>query len=181
MEEELRRRKEWMEERHKLSSEERKKTIREYEERKRKEYFESSPEILLAEAGINMSLSSILAGLMFTASVLFISFGREILYGDLFVTLTLVDTFFFIFGVLLLHFQVMHIRRREMYDAYHYHLLGSTFGTLGSLLMIGSLPLMAFLIRWEMGIVVSIAVVSSFLYVGYRMYKNLFSFITESG
>ena len=180
MEEELERRRKWMRERRGLSAEERKRRSREYEKRKKREYLELSPEIILAEAEVDMSLVGILAGLMFTASVLFISFGRALLYGDIFVAFTLVDTFFFVLAALMGHFHVTYVRRREMYDAYHYHILSSTFGTIGSLLMLGGLPLMAFLIRWELGIIVSVVGVLSFSYIGYRMLKHLFSFGFET-
>lgn len=156
MEEEFeRKRKWWKEERLKLSPEERKKRTREHIKRKKREYLELSPEVLLQEAEVNMSLNSILAGLMFTASVLFFSFGRDILYGEIVATLTLIDTFFFVFGALMLRLHSMHVRRGEMYDAYQYHILSFTYGIIGTFLMIAILPLMAFFIRWELGIVVS--------------------------
>lgn len=175
------RRKWWKEERPRLSPEERKKRSRVYSKRKEKEYLESNPRVILAEAGVSMSFNSILAGLMFTASVLFFSLGGGHLHGDIVVTLTLLDTFFFVFSALQIRFLSMHVRRGEMYDAYQYHRLSFTFGTIGFLLMVLNLPLMAFFIRWELGIVVSVVIVLSFSYFGYRMYKRLFSWMFEVG
>ncbi|MFQ6068748.1 MAG: hypothetical protein ACE5KD_04300 [Candidatus Bathyarchaeia archaeon] len=160
----------------KLSREERKKREREYWHeyfrRKGKEYLELSPEVILAEAQVHATLYSILAGLMFTASVLFFSFGRELVYGDIFAMITLTDTFFFVFGAMLTDMYSESARRGDMYDAYNYYAISSTFGTIGVFLMMANLPVMAFYLRWELGVVLCIVIALSIAYFFYRTAKR---------
>lgn len=181
MEEERKRRMESLKEWRRLSPEERKKRMNEYAKRKKDEYLKLSPELIIAEAQVHATLYSILAGLMFTASVLFFSIGREILYGDVFAMLTLADTALFVFAALLVDMQSESARRGEMYDAFHQYRLSSTFGTIGGFLMIGNLIVLAFYLRLELGIAMCIFVALCWIYTMYRILKRRVQFLFETG
>jgi len=176
MEEEREKRRRWWKEKGKLSSEERKKRAEEYDKRKFEDYLNLRPEVLLAEAQVHVTFNSILAGLMFTASVLFFTFGRGLPNGELMAFLTLLDTFLFVGSALVLDFHSSAVRRGEMWEAYHYYVISEQFGWTGGLLMVANLVAMTFFVRLEFGIVMLIVVVSSFAYILYRMFRNVLKF-----
>jgi hypothetical protein len=176
MEEEREKRRRWWKERRRLSSEERDKMTEEYEKREFRHYLELSPEVLLAEAQVHAALNSVLAGLMFTASVLFFTLGKALPNGEFMALLTLLDTFLFITSALVLDFHSSAARRREMWEAYHYYVISMQFGWAGGFLMIASLVAMTFFIGWEYGIIMLIVVVSTFAYILYRMFRDALKF-----
>jgi hypothetical protein len=176
MEDEREKRRQFWEEYHKLSPEERRKRTEEYDKREFRHYVELSPEVLLAEAQVHATFNSILAGLMFTASVLFFTFREALPNGELMAFLSLLDTFLFIASTLVLDFHSSAVRRREMWEAYHYGAISMQFGWAGGLLMIANLVAMTFFIRWEFGIIMLIVVVSTFAYILHRMFRDVLKF-----
>lgn len=176
MEEEREKRRQWWKEHRKLSSEEKKKWSEEYDKRRLKKYLALSPEVLLAEAQVHATLDSILAGLMFTASVLFFTVGKDLPNGEIMAFLTLLDTFFFVASALLLDFHSSHARRGEMWAALHYGIIAAKFGWIGGLLMTANLVIMTFFLRWEFGIMMLIVVVLSWAYVFYTMFRDVLTF-----
>jgi len=176
MEEEREKRRRWWKEHRELSSEEKRKRAEEYDKREFRHYLKLSPEVLLAEAQVHATFNSILAGLMFTASVLFFTFGKTLPNGELMAFLTLLDTFLFIASALVLDFHSSAVRRREMWEAYHYYAISMHFGWAGGFLMIANLVAMSFFVGWEFGIIMLIVVVSTFAYVLYRMFRNVLKF-----
>jgi hypothetical protein len=176
MEEEREKRKQWWKERSKLSPKEREKMAEEYDKREFEHYLKLSPEVLLAEAQVHSTFNSILAGLMFTASVLFFTFGKGLANGEVMAFLTLLDTFLFIASALVLDFHSSAIRRGEMWEAYHYHALSQQFGWTGGLLMTANLVAMTFFLGWEFGTAMLFIVGFSWAYIFYRMFRDVLKF-----
>lgn len=176
MEEEREKRKQWWKERSKLSPEEREKMAEEYDKRDFKHYLTLSPEVLLAEAQVHSTFSSILAGLMFTASVLFFTFGKDLANGEFMAFLTLLDTFLFIASTLVLDLHSSAVRRGEMWEAYHYHALSQQFSATGGLLMTANLVAMTFFLGWEFGVAMLVIIVVSSAYIFYKMFRDALKF-----
>jgi hypothetical protein len=176
MKEEREKRKQWWKEQGKLSPEEREKREEEYDKREFKHYLGLSPEVLLAEAQVHSTYDSVLAGLMFTASVLFFTVGKGLANGEIMAFLTLLDTFLFVASALVLNFHSSAVRRGEMWEAYHYHAISQQFGWCGGLLMTANLVAMAFFLGWQFGIAMLIIVVLSWGYIFYRMFRDALKF-----
>jgi len=113
---------------------------------------------------------------MFTASVLFFSIGRQVLYGEIFAMLTLADTVLFVWAAILVEIHSESARRGEMYDAYHQYRLSSTFGIMGIFLMVANLIVLAFYLRLELGIAMCIFVALCGIYTMNRILKHRASF-----
>jgi sensor histidine kinase YesM len=176
MEEERERRRLWWKEQGKLSPEEREKRDEEYAKRAFEHYLKLTPEVLLAEAQVHSTFNSILAGLTFTASVLFFTFGRSLANGELMAFLTLLDTFLFIASALVLDFHSSAVRRGEMWEAYHYHSLSQQFGWAGGLLMMANLVAMTFFLGLVFGVAMLVIIALSLSYIFYRMFRDVLKF-----
>jgi len=176
MEEEREKRKQWWKESRKLSDEERKKKAEEYDKRTFENYLRLSPDVLLSEAQVHATFNTVLAGLMFTASVLFFTLGKNVPNQVVMAFLTLLDTFLFVASVLVLDWHSSAVRRGEMWEAYHYHVISTQFGWIGGLLMIVNLVAMTFLLRWELGIIMLIAIVASLAYILCKMFRDALKF-----
>ena len=173
MEEERRKRKQRLEEWRSLSQEERKRRTQENIKRRRDGYLKLNPELVMADAQVEATVNTLLAGLMFTASVLFFSFGRELPYVEIFVLLTITDTLIFLWATVIVSFQTRHLRRGEMYEAYHYDRIADTFGWIGVVAMLVSMITMATYVRWELGPLLLVILALLAIYFFHRLRKDL--------
>lgn len=144
-------------------------TAPEVAKRREKQYVKTDRKVLLGEIGVSISCYSILAGLTFTASILFFSSWKEVSYGKWFAMLGLVTAFLFIGAAMLAGYVSTAVRRGELRDAYYIDKISKTFGFVGFMLMTLELTFMAFNLLWELGVIFIVILFLCLTYVAYRV------------
>ena len=130
-----------------------------------------SPQLLMASNGVLGTVLSLLAGLMFSASILFFSFGRGLPYGDLFALSIMVNAVLFVFAALANNMQTHSIISRSLKDYKRWSNAVNFLGNNGILHMMLNLIGMGFYLRWETGAIMSIVVVVGAIYLGHNLKK----------
>lgn len=121
--------------------------------------------ILADEAGAQLSLYGLLAGLTFTASVLIFSNRPNLPSNELFLTLSLVATVLFIFAAMLNAEVSSELARNNVDNAKQALEIGETFGVVGFFFLITEIIFIAFFLGWEYGLVVVFAIIFGFYYL----------------
>jgi hypothetical protein len=98
--------------------------------------------LIASEAEVLTSCYGVLAGLTFTASILIFSFRNTIpLFGDLFLTLSLIATVFFIYSVALSSSASSVLRKYTTREAKRYLSLADDFGVVAFIVMLCEITL----------------------------------------
>jgi hypothetical protein len=120
--------------------------------------------LLASQAGTAVSFYGILAGLTFTTSVLIFSFHTSLLWGDVFLTLTLITTILFIYSATLSYDASDHLVKDRIQKAKKELDHAEIFGTTGFLVVLIEINFIAFCVGWQYGIVVVTATILGFIY-----------------
>lgn len=118
------------------------------------------------------TIFSLLAGLMFSASVLFFSLARELPYADIFTLLILTDAMLFFFGILTLNYGMSNMQSGFWEGLRRWNRVMNTFANSGILLMMAILIGMALYLRWELGVIMFVLVALCWTFIGYNLKKE---------
>ena len=129
------------------------------------------PQLLMTTIGVVGTVLSLLAGLTFSASILFFSFGRELPYGNLFALSIMTNAVLFVFGVLTNNYLAGNIVDGCVEGVKRWSRVMNKFATIGIVLMMMNLTGMALYLRWEMGAVMFVVIFLCVTYVGYNFQK----------
>lgn len=122
-------------------------------------------DVIASEAETGTSFYGLLAGITFTASVLAFSFRTSFPLGDVFLSLTLVTTVFFIYSASLTANASGDISLGKIQDAQKALALADHFGIVGFFMMLAEIGFMGFYIGWQYGILVIATIIGGFLYI----------------
>jgi len=133
---------------------------------------EKEAELDMAALQLMSTIFSLLAGLMFSASILFFSFARALPYADVFTLLILTDGMIFICCILTLNYISSNVQYGFSEGADLWSRVMNKFATIGLVLMMVILVGMALYLGWEMGIIMFVLEVLCFGYIGYNFKKH---------
>jgi len=133
---------------------------------------EKETELSMGALQVLATILSLLAGLMFSASILFFSFARQLPYADIFTLLILTDGMLFIFCILTVNYMLENILSGFLEGAERWSRVMNRFANSGIGLMMLILLGMALYLRWELGVVMFVLEVLCFGYIVYNRKKQ---------
>jgi hypothetical protein len=117
----------------------------------------------MSEADTETSAFGVLAGLTFSASILVFSFRSSIPFADLYLTLTLITTVFFVFATVLASDAAGRTRLGQNSEAQRILRRVAYIGFFGFIMLLSNIICIAFLAGLLPGIVVTLAIALVFL------------------
>ena len=126
-------------------------------------------ELLLGEAEVVATVSALLGGLTFSASVIFYTTSERSLFNDILLTMTIITTLCFVFAALCCGSAATIARKGNQKEALKHLELADAPYAIGLFLMLGILVAMGFSFGWQLGIAIIVAISLLFIHIFKRL------------